>query len=200
MRLPLVLASASPRRRALLEGLGCDVRVRPTGIPETAARGEPPERLVTRLAEEKARAGAATLGDDSPPALVLGADTVVVLDGEVLGKPADLDDARRMLRRLSGRDHRVLSGVCLLRTDDRREAASVAATLVRFRAYDDATVEWYVGTGEPMDKAGAYGIQGKGALLSRSIEGSWSNVVGLPLEILPGLLDRIGLDVRSLLP
>src|SRR6185369_11903005 len=122
----------------------------------------------------------------------LGADTVVVLDGEILGKPADAAGAERMLRALSGREHRVLSGVCVLRADGGREAAGVAATLVRFRAYGGDTVRWYVGTGEPMDKAGAYGIQGKGALLVASIDGSWSNVVGLPLEILPGLLESIG--------
>jgi septum formation protein len=199
MPVPVVLASASPRRKALLEGLGCDVRVLPAGIPETAAAGETPERLVERLASEKARSAAAGLGGGADPVVVLGADTVVVRDGEILGKPSDPGDAARMLRTLAGRDHRVLTGVCVLRTDDGRDAAAVAATVVRFHAYDEALVRWYVSTGEPMDKAGAYGIQGRGALLCASIEGSWSNVVGLPLEILPGLLERIGLDVLSLL-
>jgi len=195
---PLVLASASPRRKELLEALGCEVRVVPAGISEDRAPGEAPERLVERLAREKVRAVASRPGAAEAP-VVLAADTVVVLDGEVLGKPMGADDAARMLVALSGREHRVLTGVCVRSGSGGREAAAAAATRVRFRAYGPDTVRWYVATGEPMDKAGAYGIQGKGALLVASIDGSWSNVVGLPLEILPGLLESIGVDVLSLL-
>jgi septum formation protein len=185
---------------ALLVDLGLEIDVRPAGIPEEHVPGESPEAHVRRLAEAKARHVAERAGERPAAGIVLAADTVVVLDGRILGKPRDEDDARRMLLDLSGRDHRVLSGVCVLRTDGRGEASSVTETRVRFRAYDAAVVDWYVATGEPMDKAGAYGIQGRGALLSESIDGSWSNVVGLPLESLPELLARIGIELRSLLP
>jgi septum formation protein len=201
MPIPLLLASASPRRLSLLLALGCDVRAKPAQISEEARPRESPGAYVLRLAEEKARACATGVEGLPASGLVLGADTVVVLDGAVLGKPKDASDARRMLRLLSGREHEVVTGVCLLRLDDGRAARGATVTRVRFRPYDDATIDWYVGTGEPMDKAGAYGIQGKGVMLSDGIEGSWSNVVGLPLECLPGLCREVGLDfLRALLP
>jgi septum formation protein len=197
MPIPLFLASASPRRLTLLIDLGCDARAHPTGIPEDVLPGETVEAHVLRLAEKKARSTASELGPGEE-GLVLGADTVVVLDGSILGKPKDLDDARSMLLRLAGRSHEVLTGVFLLRRSDGRSARRALCTRVRFRDYDEATVTWYLGTREPMDKAGAYGIQGLGALLCEGIEGSWSNVVGLPLERLPDLCRELGIDVRDL--
>jgi len=195
MPLDLIVASASPRRLGLLRALGLLVRPRPSGLAEDEPPGVDPAELVRALAGAKARRIAGAIREPEPPALVLGADTVVVLDGEILGKPGDDDEARIMLRRLAGRGHLVHTGVHLLRSDDGREASLVETTRVRFRELDAATVDWYVGTGEPRDKAGGYGIQGQGVLLVDSIEGSWSNVVGLPLERLPRLFAAVGVDL-----
>jgi septum formation protein len=191
----LILASASPRRRDLLQGLGVRCEVRPAAVEERARPDETPEALVRRLARDKARHVAATCGTDDVAA-VLGADTAVVLDDEVLGKPADADEARAMLAKLAGRSHRVLTGVHLVRPAG-DEAGTTGCTHVRFRTYGESTIRWYAASGEPLDKAGAYGIQGRGALLCEGIEGSWSNVVGLPLEALPELFRRVGLELRS---
>jgi septum formation protein len=194
-----VLASASPRRLELLQRLGLAV----IAVPSDVNEHDPPSALtpmqhVLRLAEAKARAVAGRLRGRERPAVVLGADTAVVLHGRLLGKPRDPVHAAELLRRLSGRSHTVLTAVFVVRTDDGRQARAVEATRVRFRDYDEATVRWYVRSGEPMDKAGAYGIQGRGALLARRIEGSWSNVVGLPLERLPELFRAVGLDLLEL--
>jgi septum formation protein len=129
---------------------------------------------------------------------VLAADTEVVLDGRVLGKPADAAQASRMLRDLRGREHEVLTGVRLVRTDDGRAAGGVEVTRVRFGDCDDVLIEAYVRTGEPFDKAGAYAIQGRGVLLTAGIDGSWSNVVGLPVERLPGWFAAIGVALGDL--
>jgi len=188
----LILASASPRRLQLLRQRGFDPRVVPSGVSERPLPGEMPEDLVLRLAESKAREVRARL-DRPHPALVLGADTAVVVDGSVLGKPADTAHAERMLALLSGRQHRVLTGVFLLRSDDGRHAGGVASTAVCFHSLDAATIRQYVAGGEPLDKAGAYAIQGEGARLVERIDGSWSNVVGLPLEQLDGWLARLDL-------
>jgi septum formation protein len=193
------LASASPRRLELLREIGVDPRCVPADLDEAVAPGESPRRRVLRLAEAKGRAVAERLRGE-PAGLILAADTAVVIDGEDLGKPADAAAAETMLQRLRGRDHDVLTGVFLLRTDDGRHHAGVDATLVRFREYDRRTIRAYVASGEPLDKAGAYGIQGRGAaLLVQRIEGSWSNVVGLPLERLPEWMGKIGLDLLDLL-
>jgi len=189
--LPLILASASPRRLELLRQVGMDVRPHATGIPEEVREGESPQDAVLRLAEAKARRAAS---DRTTQGVIMGADTVVVLDRVVLGKPVDRKDALRMLGLLAGRIHEVLTGLYILRTDNGRSAGAVHSTRVRFRPYDEGLVRWYVETEEPLDKAGAYGIQDRGALLVDAIEGSWSNVVGLPLERLPSLMAELGLD------
>jgi septum formation protein len=186
---PLVLASQSPRRRELLEQLGIPLAVRPANTDESVLPGEDARAYVLRVAREKARAVA---GD-----LVLAADTAVVLRGEVLGKPRDADDARRMLRALSGTVHEVLTGVCVRRSAPAPAPAleldAVVATEVRFAPLSDGEVDWYVATGEPLDKAGAYAIQGAGGAFVLRVDGSVSNVVGLPLAETADLLRRAGL-------
>jgi len=184
----LVLASASPRRRELLATLGVVFEVRPSDVDETPRPGEPAEALAIRLALAKARAVA---GEGE---LVLGADTVVALGDEPLGKPEDAAAARAMLARLSGRSHRVWTGVALVEHGPGRlrTAAGAAATAVEFRPLAAAEIDAYVATGEPLDRAGAYAIQGGAAGFATRLEGSWSNVVGLPLETLPGLFARLG--------
>ena len=195
----LVLASASPRRLSLLRALGLDPPCRPSGLPEPSGVPGPPHELVATLAAAKGRRVGERLLTEQGHALVLAADTAVVLEREVFGKPADPEDAVRMLRRLSGKNHDVHTAVFLLHTETADEASLVASTKVRFRRYGERTIRWYVESGEPLDKAGAYGIQGRGALLVESLEGSWSNVVGLPLERLPELFDRVGVDLFELI-
>lgn len=184
----LVLASSSPRRRELLATLGVEFEVRPADADETPRAGETPEPLVLRLALAKARAAA------RPGELVLGADTIVALDDEPLGKPADAAEARAMLARLSGRHHQVWTGVALVeRTESgARERALAVVTDVVFRALDPAEIASYVASGEPLDRAGAYAIQGGAAAFVASVDGSWSNVVGLPLGAVRDLLARHG--------
>jgi septum formation protein len=182
----LVLASASPRRRELLEAAGWEIEVRPAAMDETRLPGERPAAYVLRLARAKSAAVAAGLGARR---VVLGADTVVVSGGEVLGKPGDDREARAMLRRLSGRSHRVLTGVCLRRGT--REQAWVEATRVWFSALSAAAIAAYVATGEPRDKAGAYAIQGGAARFIPRISGSYSNVVGLPLASVWAAWERL---------
>jgi septum formation protein len=181
----LVLASQSPRRRQLLEELGISVDVRPAHADESLRPGEAAPDYVLRVARDKARA--------VPGEVVLGADTSVVLGGEVLGKPADEEDARRMLRALSGQVHQVLTGVCVRRsTGSARELGVVVATEVRFTPLTGAQIDWYVGTGEPLDKAGAYALQGAGGAFVEELRGSVSGVVGLPLRETLQLLRSAG--------
>ena len=187
----LVLASSSPRRARYLDEIGVAYDKLSPDVDETLLEGESPRRYVRRVAEDKARAGV----ERRPDAWVLAADTTVVLDGDVLGKPADERDARRMLRRLSGRAHRVLTGIALAAPGGERVASEVSSTRVVFRALAEKDIRWYVATGEPMDKAGAYGAQGKGGLLVERYEGSFSNVVGLPLEKLVALWKRFDLPL-----
>ncbi len=194
----LYLASASPRRLQLLRQVGLVPLVRPALLDERAAHGEPPATLVRRLAESKGRAVVQEIageGSRRGTGLILAADTAVVVAGEVLGKPTDPADAEQMLRRLRGRTHEVLTGVFLLRIDDGRSACEVESTRVTFGELGDETIRAYVAGGEPLDKAGAYGLQGRGALFVERIEGSWSNVVGLPVERLPAWSARIGIDL-----
>jgi septum formation protein len=186
----LVLASASPRRADLLREAGIAFRVAPAHIDESEAIGESPESYVERLAREKAEA----VWRDRPASFVLGADTTVVVDETILAKPADAADAARMLRLLSGRSHRVLTGICLLGPSGFFRA-SVVSTAVTFERLSEADIVWYVGTGEPLDKAGAYAVQGGASRFVARIEGSFSNVVGLPMEVLAPWCREAGIQV-----
>ncbi|MEM6705596.1 MAG: Maf family protein [Acidobacteriota bacterium] len=187
----LVLASGSPRRRELLQSLGLDFVVRPSDIDETPRVGETADTLVRRLAKEKA-AHEIHRGE-----AVLAADTVVVLGDDILGKPEDPANARRMLTALQGRTHVVHTGIALaLGPDEAQCSGEVVTTRVRLAAMTDAEIDWYAGTGEPDDKAGSYAIQGQGALFVESIDGNYTNVVGLPLPNVYQLFRRAGLDLR----
>lgn len=182
----LILASGSPRRRQLLEMLGIGVDVRPPHIPEIREPDELPQPYVERLAREKA---ASVSGD-----LVLAADTTVVVEGEVLEKPADADDALSMLRRLQGRTHQVVTAIALKTSRGTLTATDITA--VTFRPADDAFLAAYIATGEPMDKAGAYGIQGYGAALVEGIQGDFFSVMGLPVRLVLQLLEQAGHPYR----
>ncbi len=186
----LVLASASPRRRELLESLDLDFTVRPAAVDETPNPGERPRDLVRRLAREKAEA-ASRDGE-----WVLAADTIVVENGDVLGKPQDRDQAREMLQRLQGRWHLVLTGVAL-KPPDGDTLHAVESTRVLFAELTSEQIGWYAGTGEPDDKAGAYAVQGLGSLFVLEIDGNYSNVVGLPLPTVRQLFEGAGSDVRA---
>ena len=172
----IVLASRSPRRSELLARLGVEIEVAPADIDESPHDGEEPVAYVERLAREKARTVAATCIDR----IVLAADTTIDLDGRILGQPVDEADIRRMLRELSGRTHRVHTGVAVISAT--REDAVVVTSLVTFHPLTDETLEWYIATGEPWGKAGSYAIQGLGGTLVASSRGSMSNVIGLPLR------------------
>lgn len=183
----LVLASASPRRRELLRGLCADFVVAPSRADETLPAGLPTIAAVL-LALRKARAVAAGRREG----IVLGADTLVVIDGEALGKPASPDDARHMLRRLRAREHEVVTGIAVVDAATGREASEAVVSRVRMADYSEAAIDAYVAGGEPLDKAGAYAIQGQGGALVAGLEGSWSNVVGLPVEATRRLLAGFG--------
>ena len=185
-QLSLTLASSSPRRRQLLEMLGLSIRVVPPNIPEVRRPLETPIDYVERLAREKALSVSGSL--------VLGADTTVVIRDEVLEKPVDAADALRMLRKLQGRTHQVVTSVVLVVGDAIHQATDV--TNVAFRRMDEAFLQAYVATGEPMDKAGAYGIQGYGAALVEKIEGDFFSVMGLPIRLVLDLLKQAGHPYR----
>jgi septum formation protein len=171
--------------------LGVIPEVIPADVDETPLMGEEPVAYVRRVAADKA----AAVAQRHPDAVVLAADTTVDLDGAILAKPADRDDARRMLRALSARTHRVHTGVAVQYGSDRREV--VVTTLVTFVPVDAAMLEWYLDTGEPFDKAGSYALQGAGGVLVDRVQGSVSNVVGLPLVAAVELLDAVGLNWRQ---
>jgi nucleoside triphosphate pyrophosphatase len=183
---PLILASSSPRRSEILKAVGWPFEPYPAGVDETRLAGEGPEDFVTRLAREKAEAVASTrlFG------LVLGADTTVLVDGEILEKPRDADDARRMLRALGGRWHEVLTGVALVRAETGHSTVGLERTRVRFAETSDAEIDWHVLTGDVLDKAGAYAIQGRAALFIEAIDGDYWNVVGLPVRLVYELARR----------
>ena len=187
----IILASASPRRRELLERIGVtDFAVWAPNVDESVEPGLSPAAMVETLSLRKARAAAQNFGPDD---LILAADTVVALDGAVLGKPQDEDDAFAMLSALSGRENRVYTGVTVLRGG--RAVTRHEETAVTFRELSPDEIRGYIATGEPMDKAGAYGIQGVGALLVSGIRGDYSNVMGLPLFRLGQILSGFGLDL-----
>lgn len=186
----LILASASPRREALLRQVGLEFEVAPSYAEERVPEGLPPRELAERLAMEKARLVAA----QRTQGLVIGADTVVVLDGQILGKPTGPEDAREMLRRLSGRKHQVTTGIAVVDAATGESRGDSVTTTVAFAPLSEQTIARYVSTGEPLDKAGAYAIQGHGALLIEGISGCYYNVVGLPLRRLAELLGEFGYD------
>lgn len=189
--LPLVLASSSPRRQELLARLGLEFTIVTPAVDETRQAGEPPIVHVQRVAREKASAAAAA----APHLPVLAADTSVVLGDEILGKPTDLDDAERMLRLLRGRSHTVLTATAVQWGE--RRGGHLEAARVEFTSFSDELLRWYLGTGEYRDKAGAYAVQGRGALLVARVEGNVQAVVGLPLARLPALLAAVGLRLRA---
>lgn len=186
---PVVLASGSPRRLSLLRTLGVEPTVRPADIDESLRERETPAKYVERLAREKASAVVGDAGD----ALVIAADTTVTIDGDILGKPADRDEARAMLTRLAGRAHQVLTGVCVAR--GARLLSAVVTTRVCFRPLDDEEIEWFVARDEPYDKAGGYGIQEAGGAFVAEIAGSESNVIGLPLAETVGLARDLDVEL-----
>jgi septum formation protein len=180
----LILASASPRRAELLASAGFEFDIAPTDVDETPGVAESPEGYARRVARDKAIAARARC--QPTHGVVLAADTVVVVDGQILGKPKNSDDARRMLRLLSGGVHEVHTAVVV--STPTGERAELVTTRVRFVPLDDAEIDWYVASGEPEGKAGAYAIQGRAARFIDRIEGSWSNVVGLPLATVARML------------
>jgi len=184
----VILASASPRRRELLRLIGVDHEVRPADIDESYLPGERPDAHAERLARGKAEAIASVAGAD---AVTIGSDTIVVVDGDVLGKPRDREHAGQMLRRLSGRSHVVMTGVAVSWCG--KTLSGVEQVDVTFRALSDDEIERYIDTGEPMDKAGAYGIQGFGATIVERVDGDYFAVMGLALNRLTGLLREAGL-------
>ena len=193
----LVLASASPRRQELLRNAGIPFVLQPTDIPEVPWPGEAPRAFAERMAREKAL----TVFRQRPDDFVLGADTIVIVDAEILGKPRDAADAARMLRLLSGRRHQVTTGVCLVAPQRRAENRQLetgfedvrsATTIVTVTALSDDDIRSYISTGEPMDKAGAYAIQGRASRWISHIEGDYFNVVGLPVSLVYKMLRERG--------
>jgi len=181
---PLILASASPRRQELLKSAGVPLEVIPSNTEEKFSFRETPEKHVVRLAREKA----CEVGRNYPERWILAADTVVVVDNRVLGKPRDAKEAGEMLRLLSGREHRVTTGYCLLHLSRSKRKEGHVTSRVRIKLLSPKEIRWYISTREPFDKAGAYAIQGKGAFMIKEVSGSYTNVVGLPLcEVIEAL-------------
>lgn len=186
----LILASASPRRRQLLESIRVPFEVIPSDVPEVRGEGESPEEYVARLSRDKAHA----IGSRRPSDWVLAADTTVLLGEQLLEKPVDSADAVRMLNTIAGRTHVVYTGVTLLNLERGYHDTRVAESEVRMLELSPHDIEWYVASGEPLGKAGAYAAQGIGAMFVESIHGSYTNVVGLPLALLFQMLQKAGLD------
>jgi septum formation protein len=193
----IVLASGSPRRLVFLQQLDLDPVVRPADLDETPVAGEDPVEYVRRLSVDKAMAVPADNGD-----VIIAADTTVDLDGTILGKPDDAEDATSMLRSLSGRTHRVHSGVTVRHRIDGVDhlATDTCTTLVTCTEIDATAIEWYVSTGEPFDKAGAYAIQGRAAVFVERVDGSVSNVVGLPVHLVVRLARSLGVELIRTAP
>lgn len=190
----IILASASPRREFLLKQIGLRFKVIPSCVEEVVDPGYMPQETVVKLADMKAR----SVSSCYPEAIVLGADTAVCCEGQVLGKPRDQKDAYMMLKLLSGRTHEVVSGVVLRQESQKLTRGEAVTTRVRFRNLTDEEIAGYITTGEPLDKAGAYGIQGFGALLVEEIQGCYFNVVGLPLSRLLEMFRDFGVDLLCL--
>ncbi len=188
MKNRLILASKSPRRYDLLKQMGLNFEVIPSKIEEDFAQGESPREHVVRLAEAKA----IEVGNRYPDCCVIGADTIVYIDGQILGKPGNQEEALEMLRLISGKEHRVLTGVSVRHLKKGKGECETVETAVRVKTLSQAEMDWYVRTGEPFDKAGGYGIQGIGSFMIESINGSYTNVVGLPLCELMQMLIRLG--------
>ena len=184
----IVLASASPRRADLLTAIGVGFELAPSNILERPHPDEAPADYIMRLA----RAKVIEVARKRETGLVIGADTIVVLDGRLMGKPEDDADAERMLKMLSGKWHAVMTGVSLYDASTKREVADYDKTLVKFAALTEKEIDWYVQTGEPMDKAGAYAIQGRGSMFIDEIAGNYHNVVGLPIPLVYRLAKRLG--------
>ena len=184
----IILASASPRRAELLYQIGVKFELVPSEIEERPHPDEAPPDYITRIARAKVIA----VARQQESGLIIGADTVVVLDGRLLGKPVDNQEAKSMLKQLSGRWHAVMTGVALYDVESRHEVADYEKTLVKFAPLTDREIDWYVHTGEPKDKAGAYGIQGLGGLFVDEIAGNYYNVVGLPIPLVYRLARRLG--------
>ncbi len=191
MKMKLILASSSSRRAELLRDAGIAFEVCAPRVDEARHPDETAEKMVARLAEAKARA-VAELAGEGKPAIIIGADTAVELDGEIFGKPRDAADAREMLSYLSGRTHFVLTGICVLRLPDGATRSAVERTAVTFAPLDPSEIEAYVTSGEPFDKAGGYAIQGRAGRYIPRIEGCYFNVVGLPLARLHAQLSDLG--------
>jgi septum formation protein len=189
----IILASASPRRRELLRQIGIDFTVDPADVDERVLPGESPEAYAVRVALDKARIAAQRAGTG----VVIAADTIVVLDNAILGKPSDDEDAERMLTMLSGRTHQVITGMAIMDPAAGKTLTRSSTTNVLFRELSPDEIRWYVRTGEPLDKAGAYGIQEKGSLFISRIEGCYFNVVGLPLSLLGEMLLEFGINLSS---
>ena len=194
----LILASKSPRREQVLRDAGFEFEIRAPRVDETRRAAEAAGDYVVRLAEAKARAAAALLPPSKNTSLVIGADTVVVVDGEMFGKPADSEDARAMLRRLSGRAHDVLTGVAVLPFPNGVPLTALETTGVTFAPLSDGEIENYIASGEAIDKAGAYAIQGRGGRFIERVEGCYFNVMGLPLARLYRLLRESGWTAGNL--
>lgn len=184
----MILASASPRRKELLELAGLSFDVIPGDVDEAFQEGETPEDHVIRLSREKALAVSAR----HPEAWVLGADTIVLINGDILGKPRTKDEAKGMLGKLNGRAHRVITGFTILKKETGAAVSDAVESTVVFKDMSPDEIEWYAGTEEPYDKAGGYAVQGRGASLIREVRGSYTNVVGLPLCEVVDALRKIG--------
>jgi septum formation protein len=184
----LILASKSPRRYELLKQVGLDFDVIPSGIEEDYIKGESPRKHVLRLAEAKAL----DVGNQHPDRWVVAADTIVYVDHSILGKPKSREEAKKMLRRLSGKEHRVITGFAVRHLEKGKGGRGAVQTSVKVKKLTPAEMEWYVETGEPFDKAGGYAVQGIGSFMIESIKGSYTNVVGLPICELIEMLSRLG--------
>jgi nucleoside triphosphate pyrophosphatase len=188
----LILASASPRRAEILVHAGISFELLPVNVDETPQPGESAAAMCRRLAEAKAGAAVARIGSGIDPAIVVAADTTVEIEGEILGKPSSPESARRMLRLLSGRTHRVLTALALIRLPDGEARTEIEITEVHFAVLSEQQIADYVATGEPMDKAGAYAIQERAGAFIERVEGCYFNVVGLPLSRLVRMLKPLG--------
>lgn len=173
----LILASSSPRRQELLSLLGISLKIVPSEVDEILRKGELPAEYVRRMAITKAQ----QVAEKFPNSWVLAADTIVVINGEVLGKPKDAREAEAMLKKLNAQEHRVITGYCILQIQAGKKRERVVSSLVKFKRLSDKEICWYINTGEPFDKAGGYAVQGKAAFMIKEIKGSYTNVVGLPL-------------------